>query len=51
MLTAEATLLQARQSLVGVVAAGTQQRITLVLTVGGGFEPQTQTAELRKSVP
>ena len=51
MLTAEATLLQARQSLVGVVATGAQQRITLVLTVGGGFEPQTQTAELRKSVP
>lgn len=51
MLTAEATLLQARQALVGVVAAGAQQRITLMLTVGGGFEPVTQTAELRKSVP
>ena len=39
MLTAEATLLQARQALAGVVAAGAQQRITLMLTVGGGFEP------------
>jgi len=38
MLTAESTLLQARQSLVGVVAAGAQQRIVLLLTVGGGFE-------------
>jgi len=61
MLTAEATLLQARQALVGVVAAGAQQRITLMLTVGGGFQPQTpgpaaqkaseKTAELRKSIP
>ena len=56
MLTAESTLLQARQALAGVVAAGAQQRITLLLTVGGGFEvpPQlsdAQTAQLRKSVP
>ncbi len=50
MLTAEATLLQARQALVGVVAQGAQQRITLMLTVGGGFEPATQTAELRQSI-
>jgi NodT family efflux transporter outer membrane factor (OMF) lipoprotein len=39
MLTAEATLLQARQALAGVTAQGAQQRITLLLTVGGGFEP------------
>jgi NodT family efflux transporter outer membrane factor (OMF) lipoprotein len=56
MLTAEATLLQARQALVGVVAQGAQQRITLMLTVGGSFEPapfepQTRAAELRRSVP
>lgn len=51
MLTAEATLLQARQALAGVVAQGAQQRITLMLTVGGGFEPVTRTAELRKSIP
>ena len=48
MLTAEATLLQARQALVGVVAQGAQQRITLMLTVGGGFEPATQTAAAAK---
>src|ERR1019366_937593 len=41
MLTAEATLLQARSSLVAVAAEGAQQRITLLLTVGGGFEPDT----------
>jgi NodT family efflux transporter outer membrane factor (OMF) lipoprotein len=56
MLTAEATLLQARQALAGVVAQGAQQRITLMLTVGGSFEPappesQTRAAELRQSVP
>jgi NodT family efflux transporter outer membrane factor (OMF) lipoprotein len=39
MLTAEQTLLQARQELAGVIAAGLEQRITLLLTVGGGFEP------------
>ncbi|MNC99352.1 hypothetical protein D3C83_176160 [compost metagenome] len=39
MLTAEATLLQARQALAGVTAQGAQQRITLLLTVGGGFAP------------
>jgi outer membrane protein TolC len=56
MLTAESTLLQARQSLVGVVAASAQQRIVLLLTVGGGFELEVpglaeKTAELRKSIP
>ncbi len=40
MLTAEATLLQARQALAGVVAQGVAQRITLLLTVGGGFDPE-----------
>jgi len=55
-LAAEATLLQARQALVGVAAQGAQQRITLLLTVGGSFEsapfePQTRAAELRRSVP
>jgi NodT family efflux transporter outer membrane factor (OMF) lipoprotein len=39
MLTAESTLLQARQELAGVVSDGLKQRITLLLTVGGGFEP------------
>jgi outer membrane protein TolC len=45
MLTAESTLLQARQQLAAVVSAGAQQRITLVLTTGGGFElpPESQT--------
>ena len=42
MLTAESTLLQARQELAGVVAEGAKQRITLLLTVGGGFEPPAE---------
>jgi NodT family efflux transporter outer membrane factor (OMF) lipoprotein len=38
MLTAEATLLQARQGLTGVTGAAAQQRITLLLTVGGTYD-------------
>jgi outer membrane protein TolC len=48
MLTAEATLLQARQSLAGVAAQGAQQRITLMLTVGGGFEPPKSELKISK---
>jgi outer membrane protein TolC len=52
MLAAESTLLQARQALVGVVAQGAQQRILLLLTVGGGFEPATpQIASKAASLP
>ena len=47
MLTAESTLLQARQALAGVVAQGAQQRITLMLTVGGGFEPSAPATQMR----
>jgi NodT family efflux transporter outer membrane factor (OMF) lipoprotein len=38
MLTAESTLLQARQAQAGVAAAAVQQRITLLLTVGGTYD-------------
>jgi outer membrane protein TolC len=48
MLTAEATLLQARSSLVSVAADGAQQRITLLLTVGGGFEPENYNPQIAK---
>jgi len=49
MLTAESTLLQARQELAGVVADGAKERITLLLTVGGGFEPAADfNAEIAK---
>ena len=44
MLTAEATLLKARSALAAVTAAAAQQRITLLLTVGGGFEYETPAA-------
>jgi len=39
MLTAEATLLSARQQMAALVAQGAIQRVTLLLAVGGGFEP------------
>jgi len=44
MLTAESTLLQARSALAAVTAAAAQQRITLLLTVGGGFEYEAPVA-------
>jgi NodT family efflux transporter outer membrane factor (OMF) lipoprotein len=40
MLTAEATLLQARQQMAGLVAQATNQRVALLLSVGGGFTPE-----------
>jgi NodT family efflux transporter outer membrane factor (OMF) lipoprotein len=46
MLTAEATLLTARQEMAGLVAQSAIQRITLLLSVGGGFNPPQQTAAL-----
>lgn len=48
MLTAEATLIQARSALAAVVAANTEQRITLLLTVGGGFEPDSTQTQIAK---
>lgn len=45
MLTAEATLLQARQALAAAVAESAIQRITLLLTMGGSFQnPAAQAA-------
>ena len=46
MLTAEATLLTARQQMAGLVAQSAIERITLLLSVGGGFNPPQQTAAL-----
>ena len=43
MLNAESTLLQARAALAAVTSASAQQRITLLLTVGGDFEPPADT--------
>jgi len=39
LLTAEATLLSARQQMAALVAQAAIQRVTLLLSVGGGFEP------------
>ena len=43
MLNAEATLLTARQQMAGLVAESATQRITLLLSVGGGFNPAPAT--------
>lgn len=40
MLTAENVLLQARQQMAALAANSLAQRITLLLSVGGGFEPE-----------
>ena len=40
MLTAESTLLTARQQMAALVAEATAQRVTLLLSLGGGFEPE-----------
>jgi outer membrane protein TolC len=39
MLTAESTLLTAREQMATLVANSTIQRVTLLLSVGGGFTP------------
>ncbi|MCP5411360.1 MAG: TolC family protein [Alphaproteobacteria bacterium] len=39
MLTAEATLLDARRQMAALVAQAAIGRVTLLLSVGGGFEP------------
>jgi NodT family efflux transporter outer membrane factor (OMF) lipoprotein len=43
MLTAESTLLTAREQMAGLVAQNAIQRITLLLSVGGGFNPPAAT--------
>jgi outer membrane protein TolC len=41
MLTAEATLLNARRDMAALLARAASQRITLLLAVGGGFDAAT----------
>lgn len=40
MLTAESTLLLARQQMAALMAEAASQRVTLLLSLGGGFDPQ-----------
>jgi NodT family efflux transporter outer membrane factor (OMF) lipoprotein len=49
MLTAEATLLQARQQMAGLVAQAATERVTLLLSVGGGFNPAPVTQAANKT--
>ncbi|HMH65725.1 MAG TPA: TolC family protein, partial [Rhizomicrobium sp.] len=41
MLTAEATLLQARQQMAALLAQAANQRVALLLSAGGGFNPDS----------
>jgi NodT family efflux transporter outer membrane factor (OMF) lipoprotein len=50
MLNAESTLLTAREQMAGLVANSTIQRVTLLLSVGGGFNPQDADAALTNSL-
>ena len=43
MLNAESTLLTARQQMAALIASSTIQRVTLLLSVGGGFNPEPDT--------
>ena len=40
MFTAEATLLEARRQMAALIAQATSQRVTLLLAVGGGYNPE-----------
>ena len=51
MLTAEATLLTARQQMAGLVAQSAIERITLLLSVGGGFNPTNEAIAKQESPP
>jgi outer membrane protein TolC len=41
MLNAENTLFTAREQMAALIANSTIQRVTLLLSVGGGFNPQS----------
>jgi NodT family efflux transporter outer membrane factor (OMF) lipoprotein len=43
MLNAESTLLTSREQMAALIANSTIQRVTLLLSVGGGFNPETET--------
>ena len=43
MLNAESTLLTAREQMATLIASSTIQRVTLLLSVGGGFNPEPET--------
>ena len=48
MLNAESTLFQARQQMAALVANTVTQRITLLLSVGGGFNPENTKTDIAR---
>jgi NodT family efflux transporter outer membrane factor (OMF) lipoprotein len=51
MLTAEATLLEARRQMAVLVSQAANQRVTLLLSAGGGFAPPTPESNAKQDAP
>jgi outer membrane protein TolC len=51
MLTAEATLLEARRQMAALVAQSATGRVTLLLSVGGGFDPANSSSVQASAAP
>ena len=51
LLNAESTLLSARQQVAGIIANEAIERITLLLSVGGGFNPAASDPAADKEKP
>ena len=51
MLTAEATLLEARRQMAVLVSQAANQRITLLLSAGGGFDPEPRSKPKQDATP
>jgi NodT family efflux transporter outer membrane factor (OMF) lipoprotein len=51
MLTAEATLLEARRQMAVLVSQAANQRVTLLLSAGGGFAPPTPEFNAKQDAP
>ena len=51
MLTAEATLREARREMAVIVSQSTNQRVTLLLSAGGGFAPNSSDSPAKDATP
>jgi outer membrane protein TolC len=49
MLNAESTLLTAREQMAALIANSTIQRVTLLLSVGGGFMPPPESGDTKSA--
>ena len=51
MLTAEATLLEARREMAVLVSQAANQRVALLLSAGGGFAPDASESSAKDATP